>query len=180
MSRLTMRYPFYIGLTTLVVLIVLVLSGSFLWISHRESNVAALRQADRLFAEINAKILGRLENDLNGVANLVNSASRAAGMSRRPIGDGLDHPGLNLMLGALASHPQSIFDLYRICGWQFHSSRRHRPPGFASKGLQRTAGSGSRAQDHCRQCPGRDDTALVFSGSIPHHHRPPGRIGPGL
>jgi hypothetical protein len=38
-----------------VALIVLTLTGLFLWISHRESKTAAIQVADRLFSEINEK-----------------------------------------------------------------------------------------------------------------------------
>ena len=74
------RYPFYIGITTLAVVIVVVLTGLFLWISHRESTVAAMRTAVRLFSEINEKILGRYENALEPVAVLAGSAARMHGM----------------------------------------------------------------------------------------------------
>ena len=40
MSFKIKRYPFYVGITTLVVAIVVVLTGLFQWISHRESTVA--------------------------------------------------------------------------------------------------------------------------------------------
>ena len=53
------RYPFFIGITTLVVIIVFTLTGLFLWISHRESKAVAIQMADRLFTEINQKTLER-------------------------------------------------------------------------------------------------------------------------
>ena len=54
MSLRIKRYPFYIGITTLIVTIVIILTGLFLMISHRESKVASIQLADRLFTEINA------------------------------------------------------------------------------------------------------------------------------
>ena len=49
--RLTIRrYPFYVGITTLILAIVVILTGLFLWISYRESKTAAFQMADRLFS----------------------------------------------------------------------------------------------------------------------------------
>jgi len=55
---------------TLVVTIVIILTGLFLMIRHRESKVAAIRMADRLFSEINAKVMERHESALESVAVL--------------------------------------------------------------------------------------------------------------
>ena len=44
------RYPFYVGIATLIVFIVVVLTGLFLWISHRESKIAAFQMADLTLA----------------------------------------------------------------------------------------------------------------------------------
>ncbi len=94
MAFKTKRYPFYIGITTLVVIIVVTLTGMFLWISHRESKIAAVRMADRLFSEINAKTLDRYERALESVAVLAGSAARIPGMDSPPVDDGMSHPGL--------------------------------------------------------------------------------------
>ena len=98
----TKRYPFYVGITALVVAIVIILTGLFLYISHRESKVAAIQMASHLFSEINTKTLERYENALGSVAVLAGSAARMPNMANAPVADGLSHPGLELMLEALA------------------------------------------------------------------------------
>jgi len=47
MKVLMKRYPFYVGITTLVVTIVLIQSGLFLFVSHRESRTAAVQCVGR-------------------------------------------------------------------------------------------------------------------------------------
>ncbi len=107
----TKRYPFYVGITALIVAIVIILSGLFLYISHRESKVAAFHMANRLFTEINTKTMERYENALESVAVLAGSAARMPDMATTPAGDGLSHPGLELMLEALAFYDY-IFSTY--------------------------------------------------------------------
>jgi len=108
------RLPFYVGITTLVVIIVVALSGLFLWISHRESKVAAVQMADRLFTEINAKTLKRYEHALESVAILAGSAARMPGMQNPPSQNGLSHPAMPVMLKALSFH-DFLFSIY--CGY---------------------------------------------------------------
>ena len=105
------RYPFYVGIATLIVTIVLGLSAAFLWISHRESRAAAVQLADRLFTEVNEKVLQRYENELTSVAVLAGSAARMQGMHRLPAGAGLSHPGMELMLEVLSFY-KYLFSTY--------------------------------------------------------------------
>jgi len=105
------RYPFYVGITTLIVAIVVILTGMFLWISYRESKTAAIQMADRLFSEINEKTLERYENALESVAVLVGTAARMPAMATLPVGGGMSYPGLPLMLEAL-SYYDYLFSVY--------------------------------------------------------------------
>ena len=105
------RYPFYVGITTLILSIVIILTGLFLWISHRESKAAAIQMADRLFSEINTKTLERYESALESVAVLAGSAARMPGMTTLPVGGGLSHPGMSLMTEALAYY-EYLFSTY--------------------------------------------------------------------
>ncbi len=105
------RYPFYVGITTLIVTIVVILTGMFLWISHRESKTAAIQMADHLFSEINEKVLERYESELESVAVLVGTAARMPAMATLPVGGGMSYPGLPLMLEAL-SYYDYLFSLY--------------------------------------------------------------------
>jgi HD-GYP domain-containing protein (c-di-GMP phosphodiesterase class II) len=108
------RLPFYVGITTLLVIIVIVLSSLFLWISHRESKVAAIQMADRLFSEINAKTLQRYEHALESVAILSGTAARMPGMAILPTQDGMSHPAMPVMLEALSFY-DFLFSTY--CGY---------------------------------------------------------------
>lgn len=105
------RYPFYVGITTLIVAIVVSLTALFLWISHRESRAAAIQLADRLFSEVNEKVLERYENTLASVAVLAGSAAHMQGMHRLPVGGGLTHPGTELMLEFLSFY-DDLFSTY--------------------------------------------------------------------
>jgi hypothetical protein len=82
-----------------------------LYISHRESEVAAIQMANRLFSEINIKTLERYESALESVAVLAGSVARIPDMATAPVGDGLSHTGLALMLEALAFY-EYIFSTY--------------------------------------------------------------------
>ena len=108
------RLPFHVGITTLVVIIVATLSALFLWISHRESKMAAIQMADRLFTEINAKTLKHYEDSLESVAILASSAVRMPSITTLPSQDGMTHPAISLMLKALSTF-EFLFSTY--CGY---------------------------------------------------------------
>jgi HD-GYP domain-containing protein (c-di-GMP phosphodiesterase class II) len=105
------RYPFYIEITTLVVIIIVSLTILFLWISHHESKAAAIHMADQLFSEINEKILERYENTLESVIVLAESAAHMPSMASLPTENGISHPGLDLMIRALSFY-QYLFSCY--------------------------------------------------------------------
>jgi HD-GYP domain-containing protein (c-di-GMP phosphodiesterase class II) len=105
------RFPFHVGIATLVVGIVVCLTALFLWVSLRESETAAIRTADRLFAEINEKVMGRHERTLESVAVLAGTAARMPGIAAAPGSDGAAHPAADLMFRALTFY-ESIFSLY--------------------------------------------------------------------
>ena len=111
MTMMIKRYPFYVGISTLIVTIVIVLTGLFLWISHRESKAAAIQMADRLFSEISIKTLERYESALESVSVLAGSVARMPGMTTLPVGGGLSHPGVPLMLEALSFYDY-LFSTY--------------------------------------------------------------------
>jgi HD-GYP domain-containing protein (c-di-GMP phosphodiesterase class II) len=96
------RFPFYVGISTLVLGIVVALSGLFLWVSYRESRTAALHSADRLFTEINAKTRLSYETALEAVAVLAGTAAHMPDMAVKPTSNGMAHPGITLMLDALS------------------------------------------------------------------------------
>ena len=110
-SLSTRRYPFYISITTLVLAIVVTLTGAFLWINHKESQTVAMDLADRLFSEINEKMAERYKNALGSVAVLAGSVSIMPSMAEKPIDEGLSHPGLAFMIKAL-EHFDYLFSLY--------------------------------------------------------------------
>jgi len=96
------RYPFYVGITTLIVVIVMILTGLFMFISHSASQTAAWEVADRLFTEISAKTLGPYESALKAVAVLAGAVGRMPDLAAARAGAGPAHPGMDLMMGALA------------------------------------------------------------------------------
>ena len=53
------RVNFYVSIATLVVILVSVLTGVYLWNIHRESSTAAMEMADRLFEEITGRVVSR-------------------------------------------------------------------------------------------------------------------------
>jgi hypothetical protein len=110
-SLSTRRFPFYISIATLVVTIIVVLTGVFLWINDKESSAVALDLADRFFSEVNEKMAERYESALEAVAVLAGSASLMPGMAEKPIDEGLTHPGLKFMIKALG-HFNYLFSLY--------------------------------------------------------------------
>jgi len=109
------RVPFYVSITTLVVVIVTVLSVLFLWIIHRESKVAAIRMADHLFTTINARSLQLYEDSLESVALLTGSLVTMPSMNVLPLPTDLSHPGIPAMLQALSAY-EFLFSLY--CGYE--------------------------------------------------------------
>lgn len=114
-SATKFRYPFYVGITTLIVTVVLVLSGVFFWISRRESTSAAIKMADQLFVEVNQKIMERYQNSLASVAVLAGASARMPGMATLPEGDGQAHPGMELMFASLNFYDY-LLSLY--CGYE--------------------------------------------------------------
>ncbi len=107
----TRRFPFYISITTLVVVIIVALTGVFLWINDRESSAVALDLADRFFSEVNEKMAERYGSALEAVAVLAGSAALMPNMAEKPIDEGLSHPGLNFMVKALG-HFDYLQSLY--------------------------------------------------------------------
>jgi len=99
-----MRYPFYIAITMLVVIIVAVLTSLFFWISHKESSKAALKMADRLFSEVNEQVVERYQSALQKVAIFADAAALMPSMAEVPVFEGLLHPPLEFMLKALERH----------------------------------------------------------------------------
>ena len=81
LNFLKRKYPFYIGITSLMLSIVISLTGIFFWISYSESTVAAIQTADRLFDEINEKVSERYEHSLSAVAILTSTASISPAIS---------------------------------------------------------------------------------------------------
>ena len=111
MARKKKRFPFFIGISTLVLLIVGIVSGLFLWISHRESKTAAIYMADRLFTEINTKTVQRYERALESVAMLVKSTSRMPSMGIRPMASETTHPSMAVLFEALDAY-DFLFSTY--------------------------------------------------------------------
>jgi HD-GYP domain-containing protein (c-di-GMP phosphodiesterase class II) len=104
LNVLKRKYPFYIGITTLMLSIVMSLTGIFFWISYKETSIAALQTADRLFDEINEKVSERYQHALSSVAILTSNAVILPVMTQPPVDDGLSHPGLALIVRNLREY----------------------------------------------------------------------------
>ncbi|MBC2717340.1 MAG: GAF domain-containing protein [Desulfobacteraceae bacterium] len=104
LNILKRKYPFYIGITTLMISIVVSLTGIFFWISYKESSFAALQTADRLFDEINEKVSERYQHTLSSVAIFASTASISPAMAQPPIDDGLSHPVMKLIIKKLKQY----------------------------------------------------------------------------
>lgn len=104
LNLLKQKYPFYIGITSLMLSIVISLTGIFFWISYSESTVAAIQTADRLFDEINEKVSERYEHSLSAVSILASTASISPAVSQPPVHDGLSHPGMKLIITKLQQY----------------------------------------------------------------------------
>jgi len=98
LNVLKRKYPFYIGVTTLMIAIVISLTGIFFWITYKETSIAAVQTADRLFGEINEKVTERYQHALDSVALITSNASLSPVMSQPPVDDGLFHPGMKAIV----------------------------------------------------------------------------------
>lgn len=109
------RVPFYAGITTFVVIVVIVLSVLFLWIIHRESKEAAIGMADQLFTTTNERSLQLYEDSLESVSLLTGLFVTMPSMKVLPLLGDLSHRGLPAMLHALSTH-KFLLSLY--CGYE--------------------------------------------------------------
>lgn len=105
------KFSFYISISTVLVITVLVLTGLFLWITHKESRTAALETADNLFSEINSKTMQRYENGLQSIAMVAKLAAQMPGFERPPIEGETYHPCLAYMFEAI-NHHDRVYSTY--------------------------------------------------------------------
>lgn len=108
------RVKFSVSLATLVIALVVGLSGTTLWIIHRESNAASLAMTERLFDEIAAKLLEKSYALLDQTAALTEMGAALPSMLIAPKGNGLGHPALAFLLRALDSG-EHLLSVY--CGY---------------------------------------------------------------
>ena len=155
-SLRTRRFPFYISITTLVVVIVVALTGVFLWINDKESSAVALDLADRFFSEVNEKMAERYGSALEAVAVLAGSASLMPGMDEKPIDEGLSHPGLDFMVKALEhfDYLNSLYTGYRdgtfmqVTASRGQATVNAKLPPLKTPGLWCAPSSGSQTAPH--------------------------------
>lgn len=98
------KLKFSVSLATLVIALVVGLSGATLWVIHRESTAASLVMSERLFDEIAAKLLDKSHALLDQTAALTAMGASLPSMSVVPTGDGVDHPAMEFFLQALDSN----------------------------------------------------------------------------
>ncbi len=108
------RVNFYVSIATLVVILVSVLTGVYLWNIHRESSAAAMKMADRLFEEITGRVVGQFHLMLGSVSVLADSGANMSDMIEEPVYDGLSHKSLEFMIKSVENF-NYIFSVY--CGY---------------------------------------------------------------
>ena len=123
------RIRLHIGIATIFVVIVTVLTAVVMWTNHHEASAAALRTADQLFHEIAAGADERMNGMLGAAKTTVDVASALPSLAERPRYDGLSSPPLEAMIRLLEARPYifSVFVGYASGEWIQVSAPRGDP-----------------------------------------------------
>lgn len=105
------KIHFYVSLASLVVFLVTLLTGLFLWNSQRESSAAAVKMADRLFDEITGRVEGKFHFLLGSVSIFTDSGANMPNMMKEPVYDGLSHESLEYLIKSVDNF-NYIFSVY--------------------------------------------------------------------
>ncbi len=123
------RIRLHVGIATIFVVIVTILTAVVVWNNHQEASAAALRTADQLFREIAAGADERMNGILGAVKTTVDVASALPSLAERPRYDGLASPPLEAMIRLLGARPYifSVFVGYASGEWIQVSAPRGDP-----------------------------------------------------
>ena len=97
----------YVGISTVFVSLTIVIVGSVVWNTYRETRLTALNNAEQLFQEVTTKVVERVKSRLDSVSAVVDAIGSVPSLSQEPVYDGLDHPGIGLLIEILDSRPHS-------------------------------------------------------------------------
>jgi HD-GYP domain-containing protein (c-di-GMP phosphodiesterase class II)/HAMP domain-containing protein len=99
------RVRFYLSISTLVISLVILLTALIMWDSHRESTAAARQMADRLFGEITASVIEKVQSATQTLETVAQAGAAMPGMQAKPVIDGLGHGALPFMFLVLDNNP---------------------------------------------------------------------------
>ncbi len=103
------RWPTYLGITGLLLLILVALAGGIIWYNAKKSSGLAVTSAQRLMRQVDEKIIDRIELLYDPMYAIVGIASLVPELTSPAIMDGASAKGV--MLRALRIYPQ-ILSLY--------------------------------------------------------------------
>ena len=107
--RAKSAWPAYLGITSLLVLIVVALAGGIIWYNLRKSTELMLAAAEHQMVETGEKISDRIELLYDPLYAIVGIASQVPEI-KAPLGDN-GHPPMSMLLRVLRFYPQ-ILSLY--------------------------------------------------------------------
>ena len=95
----------HVGIATVFVVIVAVMTGGIVWNVNRQASLVAQRTADQLFDEVANKVDERINGMLGAVQATVDAASAMPGLAGQPRYDGLSHTALETMIRMFEAQP---------------------------------------------------------------------------
>ncbi len=102
------RIRLYVGISTVFVVLTVLIVGSVVWNTYRETRKTALDNAERLFDEVTTKVVERVAARLDSASAVVDVMASIPSISDEPVYDGLDHAAVDMMIEILASRPHSF------------------------------------------------------------------------
>ena len=110
-KRRTAKIEMHVGIGSIFVALLIVLTGAIVWNNDRESSAASMAMADRLFVEVGGKVEERIDGLMGSVATLARIGASMRDAANPPDYDGLSHKSLPYMLEALDAYP-ALYSLY--------------------------------------------------------------------
>jgi class 3 adenylate cyclase len=114
MGRWRIRVPFRIAIVGAIIGIVAIMAILACLIVYTRGEADARANAGLLFAEKSREVRERLDARLSALTMLASLGAEAPGLEREPGGNGLNHPALGFLFGAIEAEP-SAYGAY--AGW---------------------------------------------------------------
>jgi adenylate cyclase len=99
-------WPTYLGITGLLLLLVIVLTGGIIWYNTKKSNELAIAAADRLMQEVGDDVLNRIKLLYDPIYAIVGIGSLVPVLTTPAVAE--DPRALSLMLRVLRIYPQML------------------------------------------------------------------------